>query len=257
MSTTTAVIILALIMVMVIIASILQAADKRRRERARMMSYLKRRSLMLQELLSEGSIDVLTPRLRLLVLHSLLNVYKQMLKMTPRDMTTMERFEQTRVMISAVKEQLSNSYEMKIPETKAALSDARNSLRTVGKMLNNLIESNTLPTKETSALKFDLQNNMLEIQIHTHDQLAREAEHEKKFSIAAHNLSNCITLLQRSSHPQKMERIDDYRDRLMAAQENLEMFKEAKKRERERREKDWKNVQNEDGIFLKKHAYDD
>jgi hypothetical protein len=257
MSTSTAVIILALIMAMVIIASIFQAADKRRRERARIMSYLRRRTTMLQELLSEGSIEVLTPRLRLLVLHSLLNVYKQMLKVTPRDQTIAERYEQTRVMIGAVKEQIASPFELKIPETKAGLSEARSALRTVGKMLNNLIEAKTLPTKETTALKFDLQNNMLEIQIHSHDQLAKEAEHEKKYNIAAHNISTCITLLQRSNHPHKMERLDEFKDRLMAAQENLEMYKEAKKRERERREKDWKNVDNEDGIFLKKHAYDD
>lgn len=51
--------------------------------------------------------------------------------------------------------------------------------------------------------------------------------------------------------------MEDFRQRLVKNQDHVELVKEANKRERERREKDWQEMEDQDGIFLKKHAYDD
>ncbi len=257
MSISTAVFILGLIMMMVIVASILQAADKRRRERARQLLVLRQRSTMLQDLLVDDAVKALTPRLRLLVLHKLLGVYRQLLIISPRDESFMERIDQTRVMISATQEQVGNPFEPDFPTTKSGLSEARGALRTVGKLLNNMIEAKAISPRDSSPIKFDLQNSMLELQVFQHDQLAKEAELEKKYVVAVHNLSSCINLLQRSTHFNKLERMEDFRQRLVKNQDHVELVKEANKRERERREKDWQEMEDQDGIFLKKHAYDD
>jgi len=257
MSTTTAVIILALIMSMVIIASILQAAHKRRRERTRLLMVLRQRSAMLQDLLIDDAVKVLYPRLRLLVLHKLLNVYRKLLQISPREESYMERIDQTKVMISATQEQVNTPFDIEFPTTKAGLSDARNALRTIGKLLNNMIDAQVITPRDSGPIKFDLQQAMLELQIHQHDMQATEAEQAQKYNIAAHNLSTCISLLQRSTNFNKLERIEEYHQRLLKAQDHIEMLKAANERERAKRAKDWQDMKDEDGIFLKKHAYDD
>ncbi len=257
MSTTTAVIILACIMLMVITASILQAADKKRRERQRQSALLRQRATLLQDLLVDDSNKVLSPRLRLMVLHKLRNLYGNLAKLNPSDPMLAGRLEQSIVMMSAIQEQLDIPFEPQLPDTPAGLSDAKNAIRTLGKLLNNMIEAHTINPKDSAPLKMDLQHAMLELQIKSHELAAKEAMQEKRYSVVVHNCTTCLNLLQRSKRPDRLVKMEEFQVMATEAQQNIQDISDAKAREKARQERDWQELSEEDGIFKKKHVYDD
>jgi hypothetical protein len=244
-------------MLMVITASILQAADKKRRERQRQSALLRQRATLLQDLLVDESNNILSPRLRLLVLHKLRNIYGNLSKLNPADPRPAERLEQTIVMMSAIQEQLGEPFEPALPTTPAGLSDAKNTIRTLGKLLSNMIDAHTISPKDSGPLKMDLQHAMLELQIKSHELAAKDAMQEKRWSVAVHNCTTCINLLQRSQRPDKLAKMEEFQVLATDAQRNIQAVNDAKSRERAKQERDWQELSEDDGIFKKKHAYDD
>jgi len=242
---------------MVFTSAILQAADKKRRERQRKTAILRQRATLLQDLLVDDSNRVLSPRLRLMVLHKLRNLYGNLTQLNPRDSALASRLEQTIVMMSAIQEQLSAPFEMDIPDTVAGLSDAKNAIRTLGKLLNNMIDAKTISAKDSAPLKMDLQHAMLELQIKSHEIAANEAMQDKRFSVVVHNCTTCLNLLQRSKRPDKLTKTNELQALATEAQQQMQAISDKKSKERERMERDWQEIEEEDSIFIKKHAYDD
>jgi hypothetical protein len=244
-------------MLMVITASILQAADKKRRDRQRQTSLLKQRTTLLQELLVDDSNNVLTPRLRLMVLHKLRFLFSQLAKLNPNDPQFVERIDQISVMMGAIQPQLGEPFAIELPTTQAGLSDAKNTLRTLGKLLNNMIDARTVSPKEAGPLKMDIQHAMLELQIQGHEMAAKDAMKEQRYSVVVHNLTIALSLLQRSNRPDRMIKIEECQALATEAQRHMQDITDAKARQQAKQERDWQELSEEDGIFKKKHAYDD
>lgn len=257
MSTSTAIIILGCIILMVITASILQAADKRRRERQRQSALLKQRTTLLQELLIEDSNKVLSPRLRLMVLHKLRFLFGQLNRLNPSDPHFIERLDQTSIMMSAIQDQLGTPFEIELPNTPAGLSDAKNTIRTLGKLLNNMLDAHTISPKDAGPLKMDLQHAMLELQIQSHYLAAKDAMREERYSVAVHNLTTSLNLLQRSQRPDRLIKVEECQTLALEAQQHMQSIIDAKSRQKAKQERDWQELSEEDGIFKKKHVYDD
>jgi hypothetical protein len=256
-STTTVVIILGCIILMVITASILQAADKKKRERQRQTSLLKQRTTLLQELLIDDSNSVLTPRLRLMVLHKLRALYNQLATLHPSDPHFVERIDQVSIMMGAIQPQLNEPFAINLPTTQAGLSDAKSTFRTLGKLLNNMIDAKSVSPKDAAPLKMDIQHGMLEMQIQGHEMAAKEALQEQRYSVVVHNLTTALNLLQRSNRPDRKIKIEEYQALALEAQQHMQAVTDAKARQLAKQQRDWQDLAEEDGIFKKKHAYDD
>lgn len=244
---------------LVSVAFVMQTVERNRRERIRAESQLRKRLENLVYMLDHFPPSFLSTDLKGLVCKSVIDVYEQLLKISPRNQEYQDGLQSIAKRWNDIKNGNNSGYQPL--DNSSQVRDTKALLGLLNNFINRLFETGSITKLQAAEYSRQLKQLFSQTAIDQYSIAARKAESDQKYRLAIHYYQSAIDKMKKSALDAAMhEQIVAYQKRIVeltALVPSQPDAGSASELEAAERDKEWSAfVGKDDDAWKKKKVYD-